>query len=810
MSDLLQDFRFALRGLAKRPGYAVAALLTLVLGIGANTAIFSMADALLLRPLPLGDHGERVVTLHSTHPSQPQDWEDSPLSYADLQDLAAGAPSLEGIGGYFGRSFTLFEDGEAERLRGGSLTPNLFPLLGLRPALGRSFAPEDGAEPGFEQVLILSHRLWQRRFGGDPGIVGRGVRINGRALTVVGIMPEGIRFPERDELWVPYTPREARRDQRVMHLSFGVLRPGAELSQAQREVSAVASRLASEYPESNRGWGVRVLEFREFAVDAGIRAVVAALLVAVGCVLLIGCANLANLALARGLSRQRELAVRAALGASRRRLVGELLAESVLLSAAGALLGAVVGSWMLDVLVGSWPEELPYWIRFETDWRMLAFTAGLGLATALAVGLLPALRATRGDPADDLKEGSRGSQGASHHRLQGALVVGQVALCLALLVGANLMIRSALRLGAAPSGFDEARLLTLGVFISGDAYDRVETRAALVAGMEDAVRALPGVEQAAFTSSIPTDDGGLPIRIVTDGQAVPAGEEPGAISIVASPALFDALGVRLVAGRGFDAAEHANPETDVALVNRRLAQRFWPEGDAVGRRIGIVGSAGAVSWRRIVGIAPDLQYEEFGEETAQSRLNVFVPYATRPYRGLALFVRTHTDPRAQVEAVRQALRAQEPTVATSQVRTMDEVRVATTWEQRLFGHMMGAFAALALLLACLGIYGVLSYAVVQRRQEIGIRMALGARALDVLRLVLRRGATLGLLGLAAGLVLALALVRGLGSILYGVEPFDPVAFAGMGALLFAIVLVASLLPARRAASIDPMAVLRGE
>ncbi len=816
---LTADLRLAGRRLARRPGFALAALATLGLGIGATSMVFTIVNALLLRPLPLGDHGERVVTLHSTHKSQAEDWEDSTLSYADLVDLRAHTRGLEDAAGYVGGGFTLTAGGESERLRGGSVTPNLFGLLGLQPAIGRGFRDEDAEDFGFAPVVLVSHRLFERRFGSDRRLLGQSVVLNGRAVTVIGVMPPGIRFPERDDLWVAYRPSSApdrapTRAQRFV-AGFGLLRPGVKLPQLQAEIDGVAKALAEQHPDTNRGWGVRALRFRDSAVDKSTRAVAFVLLGAVVCVLLIGCANLANLTLARGVARQRELAVRASLGASRGRLAREMLAESVLLCAAGGLLGLALGRWFVELAVASWPEELPYWVRFDLDWRGAAFVVLVASLAALLSGLLPAWRAARPDLVADLRDGARGTTGAATQRLQSLLVVGQVGLSLALLVGADLMMRSFLRLQAAPSGFVEESLLTLRFYVAGDAYDRLERRADFVRELEERVLALPGVASAAVTSSIPTDDGGAPVRLVIERQPVARGDEPGAIRITASPRLFETLGAPLLEGRSFTPDEHASPTADVVVVNRALARRFWPDG-AIGQRLALVDGGGLrddapVQWLRVVGVVPDLQYEEFGEETAASRLNVFRPYATAPGRTLALLVRTKTQsPRAQADAVRQALRTADPGLATWDVRTMDEVRAFTTWEQRFFGHLMGAFAGQALLLACLGVYGVLAYAVSQRIHEIGVRLALGARPFDVVGLVVRRGLLLGVAGAGLGLLLSLGVGRALSGVLYGVAPYDPRALAATAGALLLVVTAASLLPARRAAAVDPIAALRSE
>jgi len=806
---LTSHLRFALRGFLKRPGFAAVALATLALGIGANTAMFSIVNALLLRPFPFGERSERVVTLHSTHSTQAPNWRNSDLSWDDLRDLKAESRALEDVGGYLGRNFTLADEADAERVRGGSVTPNLFPLIGVAPLLGRSFQADEAQPIGHESVALLSHGLWQRRFGGDPRIVGRDIRLNGRALTVVGVMPERFRFPERDDLWVPYRDEEGRRDRRYLY-TIGVVREGTSLEQAQQETDAIAARLAVRYPGSNRGWGIKVLAFRDSTVDAPARVVSTTMLAAVGFVLLIGCANLANLLLARGASRRREMAVRTAVGASRGHLVQQMLAESVLLAVAGGAIGVVLSGVGVDLMVASWPEELPYWVHLEPDARVLLFAAGLSLLTALAVGLLPALRGSRPDLVSDLRDGGHGgSAGPATRRLQMALAVGQVALCLALLVGANLMVRSFLALQEAKSGFDEKGLLTLRLYLAGDVYDPVESKAAFFRRAVEALRGVPGVRDAAVTTSVPTDDGGEPGAAIPEGAAVLPGEETGITIIGTTPALFDTLGVRLVEGRTFTEAECADPRASVAVVNQALARHFWPNDSPIGRRLGLVEN-GATTWRTVVGVSPDIQYEEFGEETAQSRLNVFLPYARLGWRSMALLVRTAASPATVAAGVRGTIRSLDAGIPTYELRTMAEVRVFTIWEQRFFGRLMGAFAVAALLLACLGVYGVLACAVSGRTRELGVRMALGARPSDVARLVLKDGARLAAFGVLLGLGLSAGVGRVLRSILYGVSGADPLAFAGMAALLAAVALFASWLPARRASRVDPLTALRYE
>jgi len=809
--NVLADFRLALRGLAKRPGFTVAAVLTLALGIGANTAVFSIVDALLLRPLPFGEKSDRIITIHSTHPTRASDfdWDDSRVSFPDLQDFARESRLLEETAVWIPRNFTLSGEDEAERVRGSSVSPNLFSLLGVAPKLGRGFRPEDAAPPGFEPVALLSHSLWQRRFGADPLIVGRPVKINRRDVVIAGVMPEGFRFPERDDLWLPFKPGEPQRGNRTS-FGFATLRPGVQIAQAQDELAGIAARLAEEHPDTNRGWGVKLFTFRDQAVDEGARVGTGAMLGAVAFVLLIGCANLANLTLARGTARQREMAVRTAVGARRGDLVRLLLAEALIISIAGGLLGTLFAVWGLEAAVASFPEELPYWLRFDLDPRVLAFTAVLSLVTALAFGLAPALRSSRPELSGELREGARSGAAMGATRTQRVLVAAQVALCLTLLVSANLMTRSFLSLQEAKSGIGaEDHLLTLRLHLGGDSYDPLEKRRAFLDQAAEAVAALPGVTSAAYITAIPTDDGGSAAVAVADGQPVAPGHELGVTVVGASPGVFQALGTGILEGRSLLPEDAARERADAALVNPALARRLWPAGDAVGSRIGFV-ERNETRWFTVVGIAPEVTYEEFGDATPQSQLNVYVPYSHFAYRSMGFLVRSSQDPSAVATGVREAVRRLDPGVPVYDVRTMRDLRVYTTWEQRFFAQTMGGFAVAALLLACLGVYGVLSYAVSRRTHEIGVRVALGARPAQIVNLVVGEGARLGAIGVAVGAAGAVVVGRLLASVLYGVDAKSAWPVVAMAAVLLAVVLAASYLPARRAGRTDPMAALREE
>jgi putative ABC transport system permease protein len=807
MQPLMQDVRFALRTLGRSRGYTVVAVLCLALGIGVNTAVFSLVNAILLRPFPF-EAPERVVSIHASDPRRAID--EYPLSAADYLDWTAGTTTLTATAALDETVFALSSaGGEPERVHGLGVTPNLFRLLGLAPALGRDFTLEEG-RPGGAPVVLLSHALWQRRYGGDPGVVGQTVDLDGRPHTVVGVMAEGMRFPETALLWVARQPdRTEPRSQRYLWV-MGRLAPGATVEQAQAELDAVARRLGERFPQTNAGWRARVLTFQDYMVDGPLRPLLVLMLGAVGCVLLIACANVANLLLARATARRRELVVRAALGAGRARLVRQLLTESVLVALAGGGLGILVAVWWNDAMLAWIPEELPYWLRVDVDARVLLYTLGISVLTGLVFGALPAIRASRPDLHHVLKDGARGSAGGgAGQRLRDVLVGGQIALSVVLLVAAALMTRSFLNVRRADPGFDAAPLLTARAYMAGQRYDSVAVRAAFLARAVDELGALPGVQAVAATTAIPTDDGGPSTPLVLDGRPVAPGEELIVTTYGSTPGLFDALGVALLAGRPFTSEEAADPAARVVILGRTLAEQLWPGGEAIGRRVRLPLVDSVASFT-VVGVAPEIVYEEFGEVTAQSRRQVHLPYARTPYRFMALLVRGPADPRLLAAGVRQTMRTLDPTLPTFDVRTMAEVRHVTSWSWRLFGQVFGTFGVLALFLAAIGVYGVMAYAVSQRVHEIGIRMALGADAGSVRRLVLGRGVVVTLVGTVVGIGGALLAARAMTALLFGVGAADPLSFVVVPLVLAAVALLACWLPARRATLIDPLVALRSE
>jgi predicted permease len=804
-----RDVVHAWRALSQRPGFFAAALATLAIGIGANITIFSLVNGLSLKPMPFGARTDRLVTLHPTHRFQVDDpdWGSAEISFRDLIDFRA-SPSVDGIAAYLRRNFVLSGDGpDAERVIGGSVTPDLFPLLGIEPVMGRQFTAEDAAPIGSEPAVILTHGLWQRRYGADPAIVGRSIRVNDRARTVIGVLPPGVRFPINDQLYMALLGDEPSRAVRTVN-AVALMKPGVTVDRLNAEMSAIASRLESEFPDTNRGFGIQVVPIRRSYVGPATDRVSIMLVSAVGFVLLIMCANLANLMLVRGASRQRELAVRAAMGASGRRLLWTGLTETLLLAVPGTLLGLLVSQWGIDWLLASLRPQVPYWFTFGVDWRVATFTALVAVFTTITVGLLPALRSRRPNLVSDLKEAARGSSlGRGGQRLQSALVVAQVSLCFALLVGANLMVRSFLSMQTASLGFDERPILTGGGFLAGDAYNDVRARAAFYRRMVATLEALPGVVAAAVTSATPGDDGGVGRRLVREGRTSES-DELNVQSIAIGPQLFRALGLPMIAGRAFTEDEIENPRAGVAILNDALARRLWPDGPAIDRQIGFRDGPD-ISWYRIVGVAPDVHYEEIGAATEQSRFSVYVPYAVEGSRAMVMMVRTEGSPEGLIPAAREALRAMAPSFPLSHLTSMAEVRRRTLQGEAFLGNLMAMFATAALLLACLGIYALISYSVGRRAREIGVRLALGARPHDVVRMLMRETARVGAAGLIAGLTLAVMVARALAGSVYGVS-VDAWLFVSMALPLALAILAATWVPARRAARVEPTVALRDE
>lgn len=799
METVIQDIRYALRGFGRSPAFTAAVVGCLGVGIGINAGAFSIVEGYLLRGLPYADPATLLVVEGANAEAE---IEDGPLVWSDLETLR-GSGLFEEVGAFVRRNVNFTGGDRPERVQGLATTPELFPLLGVRPALGRSFRAEDAAPAGFESSVLISDRLWRSSFGADPAVVGRRVEINDRALTVVGVMPPGFRFPESHDLWLPLGATDAGDRSARAYRAVARLAEGVSADAATRSLAGLSDRLAAEYPDSHRRWRFSGQPVREAYIGRDAPRRLLLMFVAVGLVLIIACANVANLLLARASAREPEVGLRSALGASRRRLIRQFLTEALLLAAAGAGVGLLLATWLVELMVRSVPrmEELPHWLRIEVDAGVLAYVALLTVATALLFGLAPALRTSRA--AGALRAGARSVRGSPSRLLEGLAGV-EVALALTLLLPAALLVRSSLALGAADPGFATDHLLTARLVLSGDRYDTLAARTAFFQGAAEGMAALPGVRGVAWTGAIPADDGGQTVMLALDGAESDVGLAVQAIPTTAG--FFAALGVSLVAGSEPTAEQVRDPAYRGAIVGRRLATRLWPDGSAVGRSLRLEDGPEL----EIVGVAPDLQYEEFGEDNEAARLQIHIPYAVAGWRGMALMVRTDGSPDAAASGVHAALREVDPALPLFEVMSMDARLHDARWGQLLLGRLFAVYGAAALLLAVAGIYGVMAYGVSRRRGEIGVRIALGADRTRVVRDVAGRGLKVALIGAAAGTLGAAVAARALRGLLFGVSESDPGTFVAVTLLMVGAAVAAAAIPARAATRMDPADALRAE
>lgn len=803
--------RYAIRTLRRSPGFTIIALLTLALGIGANTAIFSLVNGVLLKPLPYRDpHGIVLVW------EKPPDGDRNGISTLNFLDWKNQNTVFEHMAAInFGGSVTLTGSGGPEEFPGARVSASYFDIFGVPAVLGRTFVAEED-QLGKSQVVVLSHRLWESRFGADHAIVGRTLTLNGKPCTVIGVMPAGAFDRSWVQLWMPlaFEPRDMTRDYHWM-MSFARLKPGVTLEKAQAAMNAIGARIAEAYPESNKGWGVTVERFEDQVVGRQLRRSLLVLLAAVGAILLIGCANLANLTLARGAAREREVAVRASLGAGSLRLIRQLLTENLLVAGAGGALGLALGYAMIRGLLRLAPPfSLPSEADVSVDMHILLFTLGVSLVTALLFGLAPAVHAARVDPASSMKEGGRSAtSGAGRARLRSALIVSEVALAFVLLAGAGLLVGSFFRMLRADAGFTSANVTTARLPIARDRFARPAQLIQYVRLLDDRLRAAPGVRNVAFSNVLPMQGWGDGMPFMIAGRAfVDRANRRACFYERVTSSYFSTLDIRLLRGRTFTGHDTTGG-APVTVINESMAQRYFKGEDPIGKRIliqeilyGQPGLGPEIPWE-VVGVVGD---EQTGSLVDTKSPGVYVTFDQSPTNDVNIVLRAALDPQTLTSAIRAAIHAVDRDQSIADLQTLEQIKSGTVASDRMQTMLLGIFAALALLLAAVGIYGVISYSVTQRTHEMGIRAALGAGRGSLLAMVIGRGMRLTLMGLALGTAGALALTRLLGSLLFGISPRDPLTLVVVAAVLSTVALLACYIPARRAAGVDPLVALRYE
>ncbi len=808
MDTLLHDIRYGLRMLLKNKGFTAVAVLALALGIGANTAIFSLVNGVLLRPLPF-PNSDRIIYFEGKNPAA--GITDSNISYLDFTDWSQQTDLFASTAAYWTGNADLSGDGaEPEAVPRAGVTIGFFSVLGIQPVLGRAFVPEDDKPASFSggrgTVAIISHGLWKRRFGSDPAIVGRVVQMKSRPLTVIGVMPPGFEYPEQTQIWVnsavnlSWEPRDNRAWSAIARLNSNV-----DLKQAQTRVSGINARLDKQFHETNKGWDVSLWTLHERLVRE-VKPSLLALLGAVGLVLLIACANVANLLLARSAARKKEIAIRAAMGASRTRVLRQMLTESILLSAIGGIAGLILSIWLTNVLTSMLPESAPRLEHIGIDYRVLTFALAVSALTGVLFGIVPALQASKLDVTSALKEGGRGTEGYRRTSARSLLLIGEVALSLMLLVGAGLLIKSFLRLQEVRPGFNAHNVLIANLALPYPKYqyDQFEE---FFRQLKERLEAAPGVQAAGGSMNLPLNASGYAIGrgFIPEGRPLTVDENRDAMFSAITGDYFRALQIPLLSGRTFELRDNADAPK-VVIINETIAKRhFGSATEAIGKRLSIWRDEKFM--REIVGVVGDTKT---GSLTGEGGAQIYVPNAQVRENFMGLVIRTAGDPAAFATTLRHEVQALDKDQPIYNVRTMDDVVANSLGTRRVSMQLFAVFAIAALLLAAIGIYGVMAYTVTQRTQEIGIRMALGAQRSDVLGLVVRQGMTLAAIGVVAGLIGAFGLTRVMASLLFNVRPDDPATFLAISLLLVAVAFLACYLPARRATQVNPIQALRTE
>jgi putative ABC transport system permease protein len=799
MQTLWQDLRYGARMLMKQPGFTLIAVITLALGIGANTAIFSVVNAVLLRPLPFNDP-ERLVMVWNRG-AEAAGGDRTPLAVADLLDWRAQSRSFAEIGAFQNIMFSFTGGDSPERVQAAGVTANFFSMLGTQAQLGRTFSPDE-ERPGAQRVALLSDGFWRKHFAADPQVVGRTINLNGASYTVIGVMPAALDFPSKwVELWTALQLQQPTRRGPYFLNGVARLKPGVSLDQARAEaLNALKSSFEGELD-------LNVLPVNEFIVG-DVRLALLVLLAAVTLVLLIAAVNVANLMLTRSAARVKEISIRVALGAGRARIIRQLLTESLLLAAAGGLLGAMWASWGVELLLKMAPESVPRLSQIGIDGRALGWTALVSLLTGVLFGLAPAWQSSRLGINETLKEGGRGAtESRGKRRWRDLLVISELALAVMLLIDAGLLVKSFWRLQRVDSGIDTERVLTMQLALRGQRYADPKQVDAFYPRLLERIQALPGVRTAAVSNSLPPDNTEESDDFTIEGRTnLPNQPSPIAYVIRVSQDYFRAVGIPLRRGRYFNAADSGDAPL-VAIINETMARQFFPNEDPIGKRIN-TADEGQPAWRQIIGVVGDAKYNGLAEETQPA---MYQPSLQATSYNVFLSVKTEAaDPLGLVSAVRNEIESLDPDLPVARVRTLEQHFATAVAQPRFGATLVAIFAALALILASVGVYGVISYSVTQRTHEIGVRVALGARSLDVLSLVVRQGMTLTVIGLGVGLGASFALTRLIKTLLFGVSATDPLTFIVISVLLTFVALLACFVPARRAAKVDPMIALRCE
>ena len=804
--EMFQDLRYGVRMLLKNPGFTTVAMVTLALGIGINTGIFSVVNAVLLRPLPFTDPA-RLVTVWESNAEKRQTH--GAVGGANFTDWKNQNQVFDSLVAYFSWNYNLTGDDQSQRLEAAVVSAGFFQMLGADAALGRVLLPEDDQEAN-ENVVVLSSALWQSRFGASREIIGQSILLNGLPHTVVGVLPAGFDFPnDKIEVWRPMamsSQMAQNREGKWLKVA-GRLKTGVSLEQAAAAMDTISERLAESYPKTNAGWGVNLIPLHDELVG-DVRGFLLLLFGAVLFILLIACVNVANLLLARAAVRQRENAIRAALGASRLRLLRQFLVENLLLATLGGLLGLALAFWSLDALVALSPKDVPGLAKTAIDGRVLGFTVALSVLTTLLFGIVPAWQASKPDLNETLKEGGQSSTGNAGRRVQGALIIVEVAAGVVLLVGAGLMIHSFVRLRAVDPGFNPSNVLTMRIALSANKYGENHRSIAFFEEALERIKDLPGVVSAGAVQDLPMRKNEMSFAFSIEGRpdTQVASHSEAAYRAVTED-YFRTMRIPLVAGRGFTADDKLQT-TPVVIINQTMARRFWPDEDPVGSRLRFGEPNDPVY--TIVGVVGDIKHLGLA---ANESAAIYQPHAQKRFawlRWMSLVVRTNTPPLSLIAAIRNRVGEVDRGQPLYDIVTMEQLLTESVTQSRFSTFLFSLFALLALTLAAVGLYGVMSYTVAQRTHEIGLRMALGAQAADVLKLVVARGMKLTLLGLAVGLGAAIALTRLLKALLFNVSATDPLTFVIVPGLLLGVTLVACYLPARRATSVDPLAALRHE